>query len=315
MSEPVSTGPVAGTVTWARGDRTRTVPYNASGAEMLAAWQYVLGTEPTLNPEGPGHMGFFNRNTTTSALATELATAAHTVTLVKGNGPAVARTTVESAGGVDLAKKFDKAGVSLSKAGLDGIRAEAVMILDHSGSMGAGYRSGMVQTLVDRALAFALQIDGDGKIPVIPFDSKVWPTVDVALTNFRDVVNRDIFRPREMGGTYLARALQIVADMAKDTTAPLYLMIVTDDDPSDRDDATRILNDLKRYPVFVKVLTLVPAPYWDRMDDTVTAGLVDNLDAKRVTDPASMSDLAFADVMVDEWHTWVQAATTAGILV
>ncbi|MFD3426082.1 hypothetical protein [Nocardia fluminea] len=49
----MSTEPVAGTVTWSRGDRTRTVPYNASGAEMLAAWQYVLGTEPTLTPEGP----------------------------------------------------------------------------------------------------------------------------------------------------------------------------------------------------------------------------------------------------------------------
>ncbi|MFD6400737.1 VWA domain-containing protein [Nocardia sp. NPDC060249] len=261
-------------------------------------------------------MGIFTRtpSQTTAQVANDINAAARTVTLVKGSGPAVSRTRVESAG-VDLAKKFDKAGISLSKAGLDGIRAEAVMILDHSGSMGPGYRGGMVQTLVDRALAFALQIDVDGKIPVIPFDSKVWPTVEVDLNNFRDVVNRSIFRPQQMGGTYLARALQVVLDMAKTTTAPIYLMIVTDDDPSDRDQVTHLLQELKRYPVFVKVLTLVPAPYWDRMDDLEVPGLIDNLDAKQILDPAGITDLAFADAMVDEWHTWVHDANAAGILV
>ncbi|MFD3594361.1 VWA domain-containing protein [Nocardia sp. NPDC058640] len=260
-------------------------------------------------------MGLFTRNTTTADLAIEIHAAARTVTLVKGNGPAVARDYVQTAGGVDLAKKFDKAGISLSKAGLDGIRAEGVMILDHSGSMHSGYQSGMVQTLVDRALAFALQIDVDGRIPVIPFDSKVWPTVEVDLNNFRDVVNRSIFRPQQMGATYLARALQVVLDMAKTTTAPIYLMIVTDDDPSDRDQVTQLLQELKRYPVFVKVLSLVKAPYWSKMDKLVVPSLIDNLDAKQVLNPASVTDLAFADIMVDEWKTWVHNANAAGILV
>lgn len=258
-------------------------------------------------------MGLFNRSTpTTAEVAADIQTA-RTVTLVKGSGPAVDRATVATAS-VDLAKKFDKAGVSLSKAGLTGIRAEAVLILDHSGSMQRGYQSGMVQTLVDRALAFALQIDGDGQIPVIPFDSRLWPTVTVHLGNYQDVVNRSIFRPREMGGTYLATALREVLTMTKDATAPIYLMIVTDDDPTDRGEVVRLLNELRRYPVFVKVLTLVPAPFWDTMDDLNTPGLIDNLDAKRVTDPATMADLAFAEVMVDEWSTWITTATGAGIL-
>ncbi len=241
-------------------------------------------------------------------------TAARPVTLVKGSGPAVDRATVEQQGSIDLTKKFDKAGISLSKAGLDGIRAEAVMILDHSGSMFGGYQNGMVQTLVERALAFALQIDGDGKIPVIPFDSRLWPTVEVTLDNYANVVNRDIFRPNQMGGTQLAPALRHVLGIAQTSDAPLYVVIVTDDDPNDRAEVMQLLKDLKRYAVFIKVLTLVPAPFWDRMDDEVTRGLVDNLDAKQVHDPAGMTDLAFADVMVDEWQSWVQAATAAGIL-
>ncbi|WP_029926357.1 VWA domain-containing protein [Nocardia otitidiscaviarum] len=260
-------------------------------------------------------MGIFNRkdNQTTAEIAAEHATTPRTITLTKGTGPAVARDVVEYAG-VDLVKKFDKAGVSLSKAGLDGIRAEAVMILDHSGSMRRGYTGGMVQTLVDRALAFALQIDGDGKIPVIPFDSQLWPTVEVRLDSYQGVVDREIFRPNQMGGTTLAPALRVVLDMAREATAPIYLVIVTDDDPHDRDAVTAVLRELKRYAVFVKVLTLVPAPFWDRLDRQAVPGLVDNLNAQRVTDPTAMSDLAFADVMVDEWRTWVDAATTAGIL-
>ncbi|WP_043654535.1 VWA domain-containing protein [Nocardia thailandica] len=261
-------------------------------------------------------MGIFTRTRpqATAEVAASVQAAARTVTLTKGTGPAVSRTTVAAAG-VDLAKKFDKAGISLSKAGLDGVRAEAAMILDHSYSMDSGYRRGMVQQLVDRALAFALQIDGDGRIPVIPFDSRVWPTVEVTLDNYAGVVDRDIFRPNQMGGTYLAAALEVVLDMAKTTTAPLYVVIVTDDDPTDRPQVTRILQELKRYPVFVKVLTLVNAPYWDSMDDLEVPGLIDNLDAKQILDPAGITDLAFADAMVDEWHTWVQAATAAGILV
>jgi hypothetical protein len=259
-------------------------------------------------------MRLFNRTPTTADVAATIQSPARTVTLTKGTGPATDRATVETHGGVLLTKKFDKAGISLSKAGLDGIRAEAVTILDHSGSMHGGYRNGMVQTLVDRALAFALQIDADGKIPVIPFDSRVWPTVDVTLANYRDVVNRDIWRPNEMGGTLLAAALRQVLDMAAEATAPIYLMIVTDDNPSDPTQVIELLTHLKRYPVFVKVLTLVNAPFWDRMDDLDIPGLVDNLDAKRIPDLASMTDLEFADAMVDEWRSWVTAATGAGIL-
>ncbi|MEV2222681.1 VWA domain-containing protein [Nocardia vinacea] len=224
------------------------------------------------------------------------------------------RDTVLGSSGIDLTKKFDKAGIALSKTGLNGIRAEAVLVLDHSGSMRYGYMNGMIQTLVERSLAFSLQIDVDGTIPVIPFDSRLWPTVDVQLNNYRDIVNQRIFKPNQMGGTCLAPALQVVLDMARAATSPIFLTIVTDDDPADRNEVIRLLKELKRYAVFVKVLTLVRAPFWDRMDDLEVPGLIDNLDAKRITDPAGMSDLDFADAMVCEWDSWVDLATRAGIL-
>jgi hypothetical protein len=41
---------------------------------------------------------------------------------------------------------------------------------------------------------------------------------------------------------------------------------------------------------------------------------VDNVDAKDMPDPAGVSDLAFADAMADEWDTWLESTTAAGIL-
>jgi hypothetical protein len=41
---------------------------------------------------------------------------------------------------------------------------------------------------------------------------------------------------------------------------------------------------------------------------------VDNVDAQDMPDPAGLSDLAFADKMVEEWDTWIAAATSTGIL-
>lgn len=269
-------------------------------------------------------MGLFDRrsNQTTAEVAASVGQSSgnpkgvqRSVTLVKGDSSAVDRATVDSAGSISLTKKFDKAGISLSKRSLTGIRAEAVLILDHSGSMTGDYRSGLVQTVVERALGFALQIDTDGKIPVIPFDSKVHKTVSVDLNNFSDIVDKKIYKPREMGGTVLAPALQKVIDMAKETDTMIFLIVVTDDSPNDREQVTELLKASAGYPLFVKVLCMVDSAYWEKLDDLKKGRLLDNLDAKKVTNIRELSDLEFADVMTDEYDVWIKDATDAGVLV
>jgi hypothetical protein len=168
-------------------------------------------------------MGLFNRGAITPA---------RTVNLVKDptGAPAVNLTKVRDAGHVDLAKRADKAGLALSKRGLAGIRAQALLVLDHSGSMRADYASGAVQTLVERALGFALA----------------------------------------------------------------------------------------RYPVFVKFLAVAPVAYLNELDDLGNdRRLLDNVDAKPSSPALNLrtcTDAQFADAMVDEWDTWIAAATKAGVL-
>lgn len=223
-----------------------------------------------------------------------------------------------------LVKRAEKAGISLSKRGLDGIRAQAVVILDHSGSMFQDYASGTVQTLVERALGFALQIDADGTVPVIPFDHGVRPAIDVTVDNYAGVVDRDIWQRGGMGSTNLADALAALKDIAAKADAPIFAIVICDGSPNSKPATTKVVCELAEYPVFLKFLAIKPVDYLQDLDDLPSgrtgvfrrgaSRLLDNVDAKFIPDPAGMSDLAFADAMVDEWDTWITAARDAGVL-
>jgi hypothetical protein len=110
---------------------------------------------------------------------------ARTISLVKDptGAPAVNLSKVREAGHIDLVKRAEKAGISLSKRNLSGLRGAVRLYVDHSGSMefpdARDYSNGNVQRLVERALGYAFQLDSDGQIPVIAFDSELWPEVIV----------------------------------------------------------------------------------------------------------------------------------------
>lgn len=240
-----------------------------------------------------------------------------TVNLTKDctGSSAINLSKVRDAGHIDLAKRSERAGIALSKRGLAGIRAQAVLVLDHSGSMHADYASGKVQTLVERVLAFALQIDVDGTVPVIPFDSRVYPAVEVTVDNHHGVVDQRIWQPNRMGTTDLALALTAVRDMAKVTDAPIFCAVVTDGNPNSESATTEIVCELAGYPVFLKLIAIRDVPYLNDLDNMGTdRRLLDNVNAQFFADPASVSDLAFADAMADEWNSWIEAAQKAGVL-
>ena len=63
--------------------------------------------------------------------------AARTISLVKDptGAPAVNLSKVREAGHVDLVKRAEKAGISLSKRNMSGLRGAVRLYVDHSGSM------------------------------------------------------------------------------------------------------------------------------------------------------------------------------------
>lgn len=247
---------------------------------------------------------------------------ARTISVVKdaGGAPAVDLNKVPGGVTINLAKSAQAAGFSLQKRGLAGIRAQALLLIDHSWSMEDDYRSGAVQTLVERCLGTSLQFDVDGEIPVYAWDSRVHPATVATLSNYRDIVGREIWRRNNMGSTDLAQVLQIVQQAAASTDLPLFVAIVTDGNPDDKHAATRMVCELSRYPAFIKFLAVKPVPYLSELDDLPeTMRLVDNVDTKpgmenRRLNLLTCSDADFQEAMVDEWDTWFTAATNAGIL-
>lgn len=239
-----------------------------------------------------------------------------TVKLTKDSAPVVNYDDVAHHS-VDLAKSSARANICLSKKDLFGIRAQVVLILDYSGSMERDYREGTIQKIVDRALAFGLQVDVDGTIPVIPFSSSLHPTVQVDIYNYQGVVQREIMKAR-MGSTNLTAALIKLKEMAAETKVPIFAFVVGDGDPDDKRTAEYQVCDLAGYPVFLKFLAIRPVDWLEELEDLENrkpgSRLLDNVDTKFIPAINHVGDVEFFDMMVDEWGTWIKAAQEAGVL-
>lgn len=249
--------------------------------------------------------------------------AARTVSLTKdpAGKPAVDLTKVREQD-ADLAKLADKAGLALSKRDLLGIRLQVLFLLDYSGSMRPDYNSGAVKKLITRALGFALQVDADGKIPVIPFDTSVRATYEVTQANFATAVDDIVTANGMMGGTDLAAALRAAKEIVKKSPDPVLIVVATDDDNGNDKNKAAIkaeVVDLANYPAFIKFLALREVPFLSDLDDLdETQRLVDNVDAKpefgSSLDLLTCSDSEFQDALADELNTWIDAAKAAGLL-
>lgn len=240
--------------------------------------------------------------------------------------PAVNLDKVREGGHLNLAKAAEAAGAALAVRGLAGIRAEAVVLLDHSGSMKPDYRSGAVRVLATRILGFTLQFDRDGRVPVIPFDGHAHPVVEVTVANHETVVEDHIWRPNDMGSTNLAEGLEVVREMAAVTKSPLYVVVLTDGEPDDWDRAakaakrtTKAVCALARYPVFLKFAALRPVAYLNTLDSLDDSHrLLDNCNAQppkgSAVDLLACTDSVFQNAMAEEWDQWITRALAAGVL-
>ena len=82
---------------------------------------------------------------------------------------------------VQLDKKVE---IALEKAGLRAHAARVSLCLDISASMGSLFRSGKIQSLIERLLTLAVRFDDDGAIDVFTFGSEAHVEDPVTLDNF-----------------------------------------------------------------------------------------------------------------------------------
>ncbi|MFF0597849.1 VWA domain-containing protein [Streptomyces antibioticus] len=222
------------------------------------------------------------------------------------------------AGLVSLAKT---AAASLEKHGAAERRAAVYLVVDRSGSMADYFRDGSVQHLADRVLGLCVNLDDDGAVPLVFFDSRPYPIVDICLDQYEGVVARQHqFHGGEhtMGGTRYTLAMRAVIDhyLASEAGDPALVVFQTDGAPQD-EEATRLeLARASKLPLFWSFVGFGPhrVPFLRQLD-TLGGRAVDNAAYFHAgADPMSVPDADLYDGITAEYGTWLAAARTKGIL-
>lgn len=240
--------------------------------------------------------------------------------------------------GVDLTKRLEKiereapelvslvksVGVNLEKRGTEIPRAKVCLCLDISGSMASLFRSGKIDTLVERALALGLTFDDDGEIDVFLFGKKVHFFGTVNASKYRGFSQRALQSHPLEGGTRYGNAMEAIrAHYAPHfgDGLPVFVFFTTDGGTDDKPKTVRMLKESAAEPIFWKLMGMVPqnafsarrSSFLQELDD-LEGRIVDNADFFNVTDPAGPAPNEFFDEVVDEFPQWLDAARSAGIL-
>jgi hypothetical protein len=223
-----------------------------------------------------------------------------------------------------LVGAYRSAGVSLTKHGLDGLRAAVYLVVDYSGSMKPYYQDGSVQTLADRVLGLSAHLDDDGRVPVVFFSTDVDAVTDIALDRHEGSVERIVAGLGHMGKTSYHLAMDAVIDHYLDSgaTDPALVVFQTDGGPINKLAAERYLCKAAKLPLFWQFVGFGDPgsrqfEFLRKLDELAVPGkrIVDNAGFFHAgQDPRRVSDAELYDRLVAEFPQWLAAARAAGIV-
>ncbi|MEX5236146.1 VWA domain-containing protein [Kocuria arenosa] len=233
-----------------------------------------------------------------------------------------------SSGGISLEKRapglvdlHKKAGISLAKSNLTGVKASVYLVLDHSGSMRTYYRDGTVQRFTERVLAAAAHFDDDGSVPVLLFDTSDHPIRDVTVDDYQGAVERLHAAAGRMGTTNYAVAMRSVIAhyRASGAREPAFVVFETDGSPDNRREAEKVLCEASTLPIFWQFVGFGPDrfDFLRKLDDLAVPGkrVIDNAGFFEAgKDPDRMSPENLYDHLMDEFPAWLRAARQQGIV-
>jgi stress response protein SCP2 len=301
---------------------------------LLLAEIYRRGTDWKVRVVGQGFKGGL------AALATHLGVdiGAPAPAAAPAPAPTPAAPTAAQASAVRLQKKLvdlekkdpqlvslvKKVQVSLEKKKLAMDRAKVVLCLDISGSMATLYKSGAIDTLVQRVMALGYRFDDDGEIDVFLFGENVHRWGALGVDGYRTFV-KDMQRKHPLeGGTRYGRAMEAIRTWAKTDNPeglPIYVMFVTDGGTDDKPKTERELREASNEPIFWKFMAIgakgrfsgARFEFLEKLDDLKNR-TVDNADFFQVDNPATPSDEEMFDLLMQEYPQWLDAAAKARVL-
>lgn len=218
--------------------------------------------------------------------------------------------------------------------GLGDQKAQVVLAIDYSGSMGHLYHNGTVQKIVERLVPIAMAFDDNEAMEVYRFDHNYRRmTTDVTPTNYKDYVDKHIFKGG-MGGTEYAPVMKAIISEAtsggvsksilsklfggktvsdkQPAEYPTYVIFITDGDCSDKAKALQTIKECSNLPIFWQFVGIGHASFRTLEQlDTVSGRVLDNANffsIRNTQDLATMSDEDLYQKYLVEFPGWVKEA-------
>ncbi len=136
---------------------------------------------------------------------------------------------------IELKKKeiialSQKASFAIGINRLTGIKAQVMLVLDISKSMNKLYRSGVVQTVIERILGLALNFDDDGNIDMMLFGTNAYALPPVTINDFEGYVERVILANHKVieATNYAPPLNRILEKYRTHTGTPVFVIFLTD---------------------------------------------------------------------------------------
>jgi uncharacterized protein (DUF58 family) len=216
---------------------------------------------------------------------------------------------------IDLSKK---AAFAANKHGIEALRAQVVLVLDISKSMHGLYHGGVVQRVIERVLALALNFDDDGRIEVMLFGTRAYALPPVGVDDFDGYVERVILAQYRINeATNYAPALRLLHERhaGKDAAEPTFVIFLTDGGNADRRECEEAIRALSSRPVFIQFVGIGTEdfPFLRKLDE-LKGRQADNAGFMHIEDISAIRDAELYDRLLNEFPAWLEKARVLRIV-
>ncbi|MBF0101652.1 MAG: VWA domain-containing protein [Desulfobacterales bacterium] len=223
---------------------------------------------------------------------------------------------------IDLKKKYiidlsKKASFSINQKGIENLKAQVVLVLDISKSMNSLYKSGVIQNVIERILALALNFDDDGSIDIFLFGTNAYSLPSVTINDFDNYVQNIILTKYKINeATNYAPPLKLIYDKyCGKQSVPVFVIFITDGGNADKKETENIIRPISSEPIFIQFVGIGADDFpFLRKLDQLTGRVIDNAGFMEVNDISNIKDKELYDRLLNEFPQWLNNAKEKKII-